>query len=178
MRAHHYRLLRPCHWLPSIIQRSMATCLYDDPCPSSSYIDHQLHITREEYSEQLRTTTTVYVGNLSYYTSEDQLYALFERCGNVQRVVMGLDRRTKTPCGFCFVEFSTHEEAGVACDTVTGTKLDDRVIRVDWDAGFKEGRQYGRGRSGAQKRDVMREDYDRERGGYGGEVLDDAKLWT
>ncbi|KAL0607699.1 Nuclear cap-binding protein subunit 2 [Plecturocebus cupreus] len=33
---------------------------------------------------------------------------------------------------------------------INGTRLDDRIIRTDWDAGFKEGRQYGRGRSGAR----------------------------
>ena len=35
---------------------------------------------------------------------------------------------------------------------VNGTRLDDRIIRTDWDAGFKEGRQYGRGKSGGQVR--------------------------
>jgi hypothetical protein len=30
--------------------------------------------------------------------------------------------------------------------------LDDRIVRTDWDAGFKEGRQYGRGKSGGQVR--------------------------
>lgn len=35
---------------------------------------------------------------------------------------------------------------------INGTRLDDRIIRTDWDAGFKEGRQYGRGKSGGQVR--------------------------
>nr|KAF6475346.1 nuclear cap binding protein subunit 2 [Rousettus aegyptiacus] len=50
---------------------------------------------------------------------------------------------------------------------INGTRLDDRLIRTDWDAGFKEGRQYGRGRSGGQVRDEYRQDYDAGRGGYG-----------
>ena len=33
---------------------------------------------------------------------------------------------------------------------VNGTRLDDRIVRTDWDAGFKEGRQFGRGKSGGQ----------------------------
>ena len=33
---------------------------------------------------------------------------------------------------------------------VNGTRLDDRIVRTDWDAGFVEGRQYGRGKSGGQ----------------------------
>lgn len=35
---------------------------------------------------------------------------------------------------------------------INGTRLDDRIIRTDWDAGFIEGRQYGRGKSGGQVR--------------------------
>lgn len=50
---------------------------------------------------------------------------------------------------------------------VNGTRLDDRLIRVDWDAGFVEGRQYGRGKTGGQVRDEYRTDYDAGRGGYG-----------
>lgn len=41
------------------------------------------------------------------------------------------------------------------------------MIRVDWDAGFIEGRQYGRGKTGGQVRDEYRTDYDAGRGGYG-----------
>lgn len=33
---------------------------------------------------------------------------------------------------------------------INGTRLDDRIIRCDWDAGFIEGRQYGRGKTGGQ----------------------------
>lgn len=41
--------------------------------------------------------------------------------------------------------------------------LDMRIIRVDWDTGFEEGRQYGRGYSGAQKRDEISNKYDPDR---------------
>lgn len=33
---------------------------------------------------------------------------------------------------------------------INGTRLDDRIIRTDWDVGFREGRQYGRGKTGGQ----------------------------
>lgn len=68
------------------------------------------------------------------------------RCGEIKRLVMGLDRFNKTPCGFCFVEYYTHADALDAMKYVGGTKLDERLIRTDLDPGFKEGRQYGRGR--------------------------------
>lgn len=50
---------------------------------------------------------------------------------------------------------------------INGTRLDDRIVRTDWDAGFKEGRQYGRGKTGGQVRDEYRTDYDVGRGGFG-----------
>jgi hypothetical protein len=44
---------------------------------------------------------------------------------------------------------------GEACMRyVNGTRLDDRIIRTDWDAGFSEGRQYGRGKTGGQVKKV------------------------
>lgn len=45
--------------------------------------------------------------------------------------------------------------------------MDDRIIRVDWDVGFKEGRQYGRSKTGGQLREDYRNDFDSGRGGYG-----------
>ncbi len=42
------------------------------------------------------------------------------------------------------------EDAENAVRYVNGTRLDDRIIRTDWDAGFVEGRQYGRGKHGGQ----------------------------
>jgi nuclear cap-binding protein subunit 2 len=63
---------------------------------------------------------------------------------------MGLDRYQKTPCGFCFVEYQTHQQAVDCMRFINGTKLDERLVRTDLDPGFKEGRQYGRGRSGGQ----------------------------
>lgn len=48
--------------------------------------------------------------------------------------------------------YYSREAAENAMRYISGTKLDDRIIRVDWDAGFIEGRQYGRGKSGGQVR--------------------------
>jgi nuclear cap-binding protein subunit 2 len=46
--------------------------------------------------------------------------------------------------------YYTHEDAEDAINFISGTRLDDRIIRADWDVGFKDGRQYGRGKSGGQ----------------------------
>jgi len=53
---------------------------------------------------------------------------------------------------------------------VSGTKLDERIIRCDLDLGYKEGRQFGRGKSGGQVRDEHRQDYDAGRGGWGAQA--------
>ena len=65
------------------------------------------------------------------------------RCGEIKRLVMGLDRFHKTPCGFCFVEYYNHQDALDCMKYIGGTKLDERIIRTDLDPGFQEGRQYG-----------------------------------
>ncbi|ETN80623.1 hypothetical protein NECAME_02371 [Necator americanus] len=69
----------------------------------SEYRDQRFQGSLKEQDLALRTSTTLYIGNLSFYTSEDQLYELFNRAGEVKRVIMGLDRFKKSPCGFCFV---------------------------------------------------------------------------
>jgi len=90
------------------------------------------------------------VGNLSFYTTEEQIYELFSKCGDIRRIIMGLDKYKKTPCGFCFVEYYQRSDAENCMRYINGTRLDDRIIRTDWDAGFIEGRQYGRGKTGGQ----------------------------
>ena len=117
--------------------------------------------------DDLKDATTLYVGNLSFYTTEEQIHELFSKCGEIKRLIMGLDRFEKTPCGFCFVEYYKHQEALDCLKYIGGTKLDERIIRADLDPGFSEGRQYGRGKSGGQVRDEFRDEFDPGRGGFG-----------
>ncbi|POS86214.1 nuclear cap binding protein subunit 2 [Erysiphe pulchra] len=124
-------------------------------------------VTEEIDDDPLKNAATLYVGNLSFYTTEEQIHELFSKCGEIKRLIMGLDRFNKTPCGFCFVEYYTHQDALDCMKYIGGTKLDERIIRTDLDPGFQEGRQYGRGKSGGQVRDEYREEYDEGRGGLG-----------
>eukprot|EP01133_Synstelium_polycarpum_P015614 gene15614-18553_t len=135
------------------------------------YFDKKSGFTYDEFKVAIEKSTTVYVGFLSFYTTEEQLYELFSKCGEIKKIIMGLDRLQKTPCGFCFVEYYSKEDAADCIKYINGTKLDERLIRCDWDYGFKEGRQYGRGMSGGQVRDEYRTDYDPGRGGYGKQKL-------
>lgn len=61
-----------------------------------------------------------------------------------------LESLHRTPCGFCFVEFYTNAEALATMRYISGTKLDERIIRCDLDLGYRDGRQFGRGKSGGQ----------------------------
>ena len=72
-----------------------------------------------------------------------------------------------TPCGFCFVEYFTRRGAEDCVKYLNGTTLDEREVRIDFDWGFEDGRQFGRGKSGGQVRDEYRTDFDQGRGGYG-----------
>ncbi|KAI3793635.1 hypothetical protein L1987_36255 [Smallanthus sonchifolius] len=74
--------------------------LFKDPNKISAYRDRRFPGTQEEYENALQTTTTVYIGNMSFYTTEEQLYELFSRAGEIKKIVMGLDKNTKTPCGY------------------------------------------------------------------------------
>ena len=50
--------------------------------------------------------------------------------------------------GFCVIEYYTREDCEAAMAYINGMRIDDRIIRSDYDAGFTEGRQYGRARAG------------------------------
>ncbi|CAR30244.1 nuclear cap-binding protein subunit CBC2 [Lachancea thermotolerans CBS 6340] len=119
----------------------------------------------EDLRRSMRSAT-IYVGNLSFYTSEEQIYELFSKSGVIKRIIMGLDRFKFTPCGFCFVIYNTPEEALDAVKYLSGTKLDDRNISLDLDPGFEDGRQFGRGKSGGQVSDELRFEFDASRGGF------------
>lgn len=80
---------------------------------------------------------------------------------------MGLDRFNYTPCGFCFVLYKNPQDAINAVKYLADTKLEDRLVQIDLDPGFREGRQFGRGASGGQVKDEYKFEYDSSRGGFG-----------
>ena len=144
----------------------MAELFHTEDEPQYVCWDRNNHKTVEAQLEALKNTRTVYVGNLSFFSKESQIYETFSAIGPVKRVIMGLNQISKTPCGFCFVEFYSQEHAHAALKYITDTVCDDRVVRCDADGGFLPGRQYGRGKSGGQIRDEWRTDYDPARGRF------------
>ena len=109
--------------------------LYSILKQESKYFD-KAYETQEAYNNALKISTTVYVGNLSFFTTQDSLRQLFSKAGNIDKIIMGINNEGNF-CGFCFVIYSTHEEAERAVEYISKSKLNERVIRVDWDAGYK-----------------------------------------
>jgi len=73
----------------------------------------------------------LYVGNLSYHTTEDSLRNLFAAYGNVASAKIIIDRDTGNSKGFGFVEMGSDEEASAAIAGTNGTEVDGRQIRVN-----------------------------------------------
>jgi RNA recognition motif-containing protein len=76
--------------------------------------------------------TRLYVGNLSFNTTESALRAAFERGGRkVSEVKIVTDRATGQPRGFAFVEMSSPAEAQAAIAELNGQDLDGRTLKVN-----------------------------------------------
>ncbi len=102
----------------------------------------------------------LYVGNLSYNVSEEELRELFSQAGEIKEVTLILDRDTRRPKGFGFVEFTNQVDAEKAIQMFNDQELDGRrmtvnVARPREERGGGGGGYSGGGRGGG-------------RGGYGG----------
>jgi RNA recognition motif-containing protein len=73
----------------------------------------------------------LYVGNLSYHTTEDVLKEAFAQCGEVVDVKLVLDRETGRSRGFAFVTMGSQDAARAAIERMHGTELDGRNLRVN-----------------------------------------------
>ena len=73
----------------------------------------------------------LYVGNLSYNTTEDGLRSLFSGFGSVASAKIILDHETGNSKGFGFIEMGTDEEATAAIAGVNGRDFDGRQLRVN-----------------------------------------------
>ena len=73
----------------------------------------------------------LYVGNMSFKTSEDDLRNAFGQYGSVTDVYIANDRETGRQRGFAFVTFSTEAESKVAIEKMNGVDLDGRQLTVN-----------------------------------------------
>ncbi len=73
----------------------------------------------------------LYVGNLAYTTTEDDLRTLFAQAGTIASVALIKDRDTGRSKGFAFVEMSTQSEAEKAISMFNASRLNDRELTVN-----------------------------------------------
>ncbi len=103
---------------------------------------------------------SIYVGNLSYQVTQDDILAVFKEYGTVKQVQVPTDRETGRPRGFCFVEMGTEEEETAAIDALDGAEWMGRSLKVN-KAKPREDRSGGRSasRSGGNGRFSQRQSY-------------------
>ncbi len=73
----------------------------------------------------------LFVGNLSYSVSENDLKNLFSEAGEVVSVAIPTDRMTGRPRGFAFVEMANDEDADKAIETLNGKEIEGRALVVN-----------------------------------------------
>lgn len=98
----------------------------------------------------------LYVGNLAFQTTSQELQDLFAQAGTVQSASIVEDRETGRSRGFAFVEMSTNAEAAAAIDQLNGKEIGGRFLKVN-EAKPREPRSGSGGRN-----------FGGNRGGYGG----------
>ena len=101
-------------------------------------------------------STKLYVGNLAFQTTSQELQQLFAGAGTVESASVVEDRMTGRSRGFAFVEMSTKEEATAAIEQMNGKEVGGRALKVN-EAKPRENRNGGGGRG-----------FGGNRGGFGG----------
>jgi RNA recognition motif-containing protein len=104
--------------------------------------------------------TNIFVGNLSFQTTQEELHAAFANYGTVERVNIVTDRDSGQPRGFAFVEMTDRAAAEAAIAKLNGTDLNGRTMNVNearpkpqggaGGGGNRGGGGSGRGRGGSR----------------------------
>lgn len=102
--------------------------------------------------------TNIFVGNLSFQTTQEDLLATFSQFGNVERVNIITDRDSGQPRGFAFVEMTEKRDAETAISQLNGAELNGRAMNVNearpkpqGGSGFGGGGGRSRGNGGGQR---------------------------
>ena len=98
-------------------------------------------------------STKLFVGNLSFKTTENDLSDAFAAHGTVVEANLMMDRMSGRPRGFGFVTMSTPEEAQKAIDALNGQELDGRALTVNIARPREERPQGGGGRDRGPRRE-------------------------
>jgi nucleolin len=112
-------------------------------------------------SKREETGSTLYIGNLGYDTSDEQLRAELEKCGELSDVTVVTDRETGSSRGFAFATFLNPDDAQRAIEQMDGIEIDGRELRVNLSR--------PKGAAAAPRGGA---------GGYGGGAVDSCKLFV
>jgi cold-inducible RNA-binding protein len=94
------------------------------PCLAHSDPHPQLRIEENVISQK------IFVGNLSYETTQTDLESLFSEAGDITEVFLPVDRNTGRPRGFAFVEFADEAAVPIAIEKFNEEELKGRTLRV------------------------------------------------
>ncbi|TDL14314.1 RNA-binding domain-containing protein [Rickenella mellea] len=111
-------------------------------------------------------SSTLFVGNVSFDTTEDNLWEVFAEYGEVKSVRLPTDRDTQRPKGFGYVEFTDLESAKKAFESAQGLDVQGRPIRLDYSQPRSNDGGGGRGRGGFGG---GRGSFGGDRGSFGGD---------
>ncbi|MFW5799240.1 MAG: RNA recognition motif domain-containing protein [Spirochaetota bacterium] len=98
-------------------------------------------------------TNKLYVGNLDYNLTEDDIREIFDSYGTVENVKLIIDRDSNRSKGFAFVTMSTEEEAEHAIDELSDKELEGRPLKVSEARERKNNRRFNNNRNQNFKRD-------------------------
>jgi len=123
----------------------------DDSKPDTGTLSEATGDSKKEKNHSMNNK--LFVGNLSFNTTENDLQDTFAAHGTVLEANLMTDRATGRPRGFAFVTMSTEEEAQKAMNALNGTSLDGRNLTVNVARAREErsgggGGGYGGGRGG------------------------------
>jgi cold-inducible RNA-binding protein len=115
------------------------------------------------FGDRNKLSKKLYVGNLSFDTTEEQVRDLFTEYGTIESLAMITDRDSGNFRGFCFVEMES-SAANAAINALNGKIVDERDLRVN-EAKPREDRSGGGRNGGGGNRNNRRNDYPNSGGG-------------
>jgi RNA recognition motif-containing protein len=129
--------------------------IHSDGAPTSGQTGREFGAGRdldlEGRDEEFELSKKIYVGNLPFSSTEEDLRGMFERHGSVESVNVIMDRETGRPRGFAFVEMSEESAAKDAIRALDGSDLGGRNIKVN-EAQDRQAGGGGRGGYGRSNR--------------------------
>ena len=85
----------------------------------------------KQHKEKYKMANRLYVGNLPYSATETDLSNFFATAGTVEKTILVIDRETKKPRGFGFVDMASEEGSKKAIETLNGAEMNGRPLVVN-----------------------------------------------